>query len=104
MWLRLVITNYFAFTAKYVRDDRILHTRFPDELWDRMQNFLESLARLPFWFDRNLSTTVFGPKQNLDYWERVFETGCSPSGLSILAKPLNLGQMIQGKTPVGQLL
>ncbi len=72
-WVRLVMTNYFAYTAKLIHEDRVLHTRLPDELWDRIGNFLDSLSRLPCWIDKNLSTTVFGPKQNLDYWEKVFE-------------------------------
>ena len=101
-WLRLVITNYFAFTARLVHEDRLLHTRIPDDLWDRMRNFLESLSGLPCWMDRNLSTTVFGPKQNLDYWEKIFETGQSPSGIQILARPLDLQQMIQGKSAGGK--
>ena len=29
------------------------------------------------------------PKQNLDYWETVFQTGKSPSGIQILAAPLD---------------
>lgn len=96
-WLGMVIRNYFAFTGKMIREDRPLHTRLPDELWDRMQNFLQSLSSLPCWIDHNLSTTVFGPKQNLDYWYKVFDTGQSPSGVQILAQPLDLHQMIQGK-------
>ena len=99
-WLRLVISNYFAFTGKMIHEDRLLQTRLPDELWDRMQNFLISLSNLPCWIDRNMSTTVFGPKQNLDYWEKVFDSGQSPSGHPILAQPLDLHQMIQGK-PLG---
>ena len=101
-WLRLVITNYFAFTGKLVHDDRLLHTRLPDELWERMRNFLESLAQFPCWVDRNLSTTVFGPKQNLDFWEKVFATGKTPSGICILAQPLDLQQMIQGRADRGK--
>ena len=100
-WLRLVITNYFAFTGRLVHDDRLLHTRLPDELWERMRNFLGSLALFPCWVDRNLSTTVFGPKQNLDFWEKVFETGKTPSGIRILAQPLDLQQMIQGRAARG---
>ena len=99
-WVRWVIFNYFAFTGKVNHEDRPLQTRLPDELWDRMRNFLESLSSLPCWIDRNLSTTVFGPKQNLDYWQKVFDTGQSPSGMQILAQALDLKQMIQGK-PIG---
>ena len=97
-WVRLVITNYFAYTARLIHDDRLLQTRLPDELWDRIKNFLESLSRLPCWVDKNLSTTVFGPKQNLDYWEKVFETGKSPSDIRILSSGLNLQEMITPKS------
>lgn len=94
-WVRLVMTNYFAWTGKLVHDDRLLQISLPDELWLRMRHFFDNLSRLPCWVDRNLSTTVFGPKQNLDYWEHVFGTGKSPNGIQILAQPLDLNQMIQ---------
>ncbi len=101
-WVRLVIANYFAYTGKVAREDRLLQTRLPDELWDRMQNFLESLSRLPCWIDKNLSTTVFGPKQNLDFWENVFQTGKAPMGIQVLAQPLDLPQMILGPGAGGE--
>jgi len=94
-WARLVIANYFAYTGKVIREDRLLQTHLPDELWDRMRNFFDNLSHLPCWFDKNLSTTVFGPKQNLDFWEKVFETGKAPTGISILTQPLDMKQMIQ---------
>src|SRR6202008_2167120 len=53
-WMRLVIANYFAYTGKVFREERPLHVRLPDELWTRMRNFLDSLAALPCWIDRNL--------------------------------------------------
>lgn len=96
-WIRLVMANYFAYTGKVVHEDRLLHTRLPDELWHRIRNFLESASRLPCWVDRNLSTTVFGPKQSADFWERVFKTGTAPSGIQILAEPLDLNSMIRDK-------
>jgi hypothetical protein len=94
--LLLVITNYFAWTGKVIHEDRVLHTRLPDELWERIRNFLQCLAKLPCWIDKGLGTSVFGPKQNFDFWEKVFETGKSPSGIQILASPLDINQMIQG--------
>ena len=94
-WVRLVIANYYAYTGKVIHEERLLHVRLPDELWNRLRNFLESLSNLPCWIDRNLSTTVFGPKQNLDYWEKVFETGMAPSGIRILTAPLDLNEMIR---------
>jgi len=95
-WMRLVIANYFAYTGKVFREERPMHVRLPDELWTRMRNFLESLAALPCWIDRNLGQSVFGPKQNLDYWDTVFRTGRSPSGVQVLAKGLDLQEMVKG--------
>lgn len=104
-WLRLVIENYFAFAGQMYDKEKLLHRPLPDILWDRMRNFLTNLAELPCWSDKNLSTTVFGPKQNLDFWERVFQTGKTPTGIRILAQPLDLTKMIQprgaGSQPSG---
>lgn len=94
-WVALVIENYFAWTGKMVERDRLLQVPLPDELWNRIENFLKNLSRLPCWIDKHLSTTVFGPKQNLDYWEKVFKTGVAPNGIKILAEPLDLNRMIQ---------
>ena len=95
-WVRLVITNYYAFTGQMVNTEMLLQTALPDELWNRIENFLESMACLPCWMDKNLSGSVFGPKQNLDYWDSVFKTAKSPGGTHVLAVPLDLHQMVQG--------
>ncbi len=102
-WLRLVIENYFAFAAQMYDPQKLLHRPLPDILWDRMRNFLTNLAELPCWSDQHLSTTVFGPKQNLDFWEKVFQTGKTPLGIQILAQPLDLTQMIQPRGAGSQL-
>jgi len=96
-WLRLVMEHHFAFTAQMYDKDRLLHRRLPDTLWDHMRNFLTRLAGLPCWFDKNLSTMVFGPKQNLAFWEKSVQTGKAPMGIQILAQPLDLNQMIQAR-------
>ncbi len=102
-WTRLVIANYNAYTGRVVKEDRLLHVQLPDELWDRLENFLVSLSKLPCWIDRNLSTTVFGTKQSADYWEKVFQSGKSPSNIQILAAPLDLNEMIAPKAaPTGR--
>jgi hypothetical protein len=101
-WVRLVIEYHFAFNAQMLDKERLLHQPLPDTLWDRMTKFLQSVAALPCWIDKQLGTTVFGPKQNLDYWEKVFKTGRSPSGIQILTSPFDLNQMIQGPKTGGQ--
>lgn len=101
-WLRLVIEHYFAFAAQMYDSEKLLHRPLPDALWDHMRNFLTALSGLPCWSDKNLSTTVFGPKQNLDFWEKVFQTGQTPLGVQILAQPLDLNQMIQPRGAVSR--
>jgi len=101
-WMRLVMANFFAYTGKVVYEDRLLQTRLPDELWTRLRNFLESLSQLPCWVDKNLSKHVFGPKQNFDFWEKVFSTGKSPTGVQILAEALDINKMIKGRVSKGE--
>ena len=95
IWVRTVIENYFVWTGQVVDRERLLHRGFPEELWRRIDHFLRNIATLPCWVDRNLSNTVFGAKQNLDYWQRVFQTGTTPTGVRVLAQPLDLTRMIQ---------
>ncbi len=94
-WVRLVIENYFAWTGTYVDKERLFQTQFPEAVWRRVEAFLRNLAKLPCWVDRQLSNTVFGAKQNLDYWQMIFSTGRAPSGVSVLAQPLDIASMIQ---------
>ena len=63
-----------------------------------VHNFLAQVVALPCWVDHQLSGAVFGAKQNLDFWELVFETGQAPSQIQVLAEGLNLIEMI--KPPV----
>ncbi|MBN2356918.1 HNH endonuclease [candidate division KSB1 bacterium] len=93
-WIRLVIENYFAYTGKMVDKKRILHVKLPEELWDRLSAFLINLSKLPCWVDKNLSNTVFGAKQNFDFWRTIFKTGKSTSGVQVLAQPLDLNTLI----------
>lgn len=93
-WLALVIRNFFAFTGQNVPPDKLLHTRFPDELWNRIECFYKNIGALPCWFDKKFAMIVFGPKRNLDYWDRVFETGKSPDGIQILTDKLDLKDLI----------
>ena len=98
-WVRLVVANYNAYTGQVVKEDRLFQVKLTDALWERIRNFLVSLSKLPCWIDKNLANTVFGPKQNADYWEMVFQTGKSPSDIQILAAGLDLNEMIATKLP-----
>ncbi|MEX0992207.1 MAG: HNH endonuclease signature motif containing protein [Actinomycetota bacterium] len=94
-WLRLVMENYFAFTGQLIEKDRIMESQLPEDLWRRLELFLQNLAGLPCWIDKNLSGTVFGAKQPLDFWFTIFKSGTAPNGVKVLAKPLDVATMIQ---------
>ena len=93
-WVRLVIENHNAANGKQVERERLFLEEFPESLWGNIERFLRRLSEFTCWTDIELSSSVFGPKQNLDYWESVFRTGKSPSGTQILPRGLVLQEMI----------
>lgn len=97
-WLRYiqqVARNYFINTGKPIQEDKLFQYAFPAQLWTNIRNVVRNLAALPLWVNKDLSETVFGGKQNNSFWQTVFETGRSPQGVQVLAKPLNLVEMIK---------
>lgn len=93
-WVRMVMMNYYAFVGKMVEEESVLQTPAADELWTRVETFLQQLRGLPCWVDSQLSQTVFGPKQPLAYWKTILDTGEAPNGVKVLSKGLDLYQMI----------
>jgi len=99
-WLRYIaqiIKNYFILQGKPIQENKLFQYRFPESLWDRIRIFILNLSDLPLWVNKELSSTVFGGKQNYEYWQTIFETGKTSQGFQVLAKPLNLMDMIVGK-------
>jgi len=86
-----------AYTGEWIDEDRLLQVQHPEALWDRIMNFLMNLRGLPCWIDRNLSGTVFGAKQNRDFWIQIFKTGVASTGTRVLTAPLDIQKMIQSK-------
>ena len=93
-WVRLVIENHNAVSGRQIERDRLFLEEFPESLWLNITTFLDRLSELTCWTNTELSLSVFGPKQNLDYWETVFKTGTSPSGTVVLPRGLVLQEMI----------
>ena len=89
-YIRLVVEHCFAVSGEFIERDRLMQHRFPENVWERIEAFLSRLAGLPAWIDKNLSDTVFGAKQNREFWEEVFKTGKSPSGILVFAGPINV--------------
>lgn len=95
LYLKQVIKTYFANTGRMFDENKVFQNEFPKQLWINIENFINNLSQLPLWKDRSMANTVFSGKNTYDYWKSVFETGKSPDGASVLAKPLNFIEMIQ---------
>ena len=97
-WLQYagqIATQYFVMQGKPDPKERLFQVPFPPQIWENIRKFLQSLSALPLWVNTELSLTVFGGKQPNGFWKTVFETGHTPQGMVVLAKPLNLIDMIK---------
>ncbi len=93
-YLKLLIKNHFAYIGTMYDDENLLQQKIPDQLWENIRIFIGNLRDLPVWKDRSMAATVFGGKNNYDYWEEVFKTSKAPGGTKVLAVPLNVAEMI----------
>jgi len=97
-WLKYIeqiIKNYFIMQGKPIQEKKLFQYCFPQVLWERIRLFTRNLFNLPVWVNKELSTTIFGGKQNYDYWQTIFETGKNAQGFQVLAEPLDLMEMIK---------
>ena len=97
-WLQYVAQvarTYFITLGKPDPKDRLFQVPFPDQVWENIRKFLESLTAMPLWVNTELSDTIFGGKQNNGFWKTVFETGRTPQGMPVLIHSLNLIEMIK---------
>lgn len=97
-WLGLVrqiVQNYFIMQGNIVQETRLFQYPFPEPLWDRLENFVRNLAKMPLWVNQDLSLSVFGGKQNYEYWHTIFESGRTPQGQQVLPSGIDLMKMIQ---------
>ncbi len=97
-WLRYVrdlIRRYFLMRGEVIEEEEFFQKKFSEDLWNMIRKLIRNIASLPLWVNKSLSTSVFGGKQDYDYWKTIFETGRSREGQQILAKPLNLDDLIK---------
>jgi hypothetical protein len=94
-YMQQIVKNYYIMLGIPINEDRLFQYKFPPPLWDKVRAFVHNLKRLPVWLNRDLSISVFGGKQNYEYWQTIFETGKSPQNQQVLAQPLNLMEMIR---------
>ena len=101
-WLKYIsqiIQSHFVALGQIVDEKKLFQTEFSDVLWSNIRNYLVNLSELPIWMNNSLSATIFGGKQNMQFWHTIFTTGSSPQGTKALMKPLNLIELLQPKTP-----
>lgn len=97
-WLRYIeqiAKSHFINSGRPIQEERLFQYQFPDQLWANIRRFVRNLVALPLWVNKDLSETVFGGKQNLRFWETVFETGKTPQGVQVMPKAINLVEMIK---------
>lgn len=97
-WLRYVgqiISQAFIMQGIPLDDKRLFQYKFPETIWDRIRVFIRNLSNMPVWINKSLSSTVFGGKQNYEYWRIIFETGKSPQGIQVLPKQINLIELVK---------
>jgi HNH endonuclease len=96
-WLRYVqhlIKRYYLMGGKIIEDAELFEHKFSPELWGLIRKLVMNLAALPLWVNHSLSATVFGGKQRNDFWKTIFDTGTTQGGQQVIARPLNLDELI----------
>lgn len=97
-WLKYIgqiVQNYFIMQGRPINSLKLFQYEFPPQLWECVRLFVHNLKLLPVWVNRELSISVFGGKQNYDYWQTIFEKGKSPQNQPVLAAPIDLMEMIK---------
>lgn len=92
-WLKFlsqIVQSHFISQGQPVDEKKLFQYEFSDTLWTNIRNYIKNLSLLPLWTNNALSSTVFGGKQNYQFWHTIFTTGSSPQGVMVLAKPINL--------------
>ena len=97
-WVRLVrqiIYQYYITTGKPMDETKLFQQEVPEACWKNVEKFIDSLASLPLWINKDLSISAFGTKRTNEYWQSIFETGRTPDGGMILSSGLDLLEMIK---------
>lgn len=93
-YVRDLVKQYFLMQGRVIEDSELFEQKFPEELWGLVSKLVLNVANLPVWVNKQLSGTIFGGKQDHEYWKVIFESGSARGGVAVLAKPLNLKDLI----------
>jgi hypothetical protein len=89
-YLSQIVQSNFISLGKPIDDKKLFQYEFSNTLWQNIRSYIKNLSLLPLWTNNQLSATVFGGKQNYQYWQTIFSTGLSPQNVRVLAEPINL--------------
>jgi hypothetical protein len=92
-YLSQIVQSHFISLGHPVDEKKLFQYEFSETLWNNIRNYINNLSALPLWTNNELSNTVFGGKQNYQFWHTIFTTGSSPQGVKVLVQPLNLNQL-----------
>lgn len=92
-YLSQIVQSHFISLGQPVDEKKLFQYEFSDTLWNNIRNYINNLSSLPLWTNNELSKTVFGGKQNNQFWHTIFTTGLSPQGVKVLVQPINLNQL-----------
>ena len=100
-WVRLVrqvVYQYFVNMGKPTDENRLFQQEIPEPCWKNVENFIDSLKRLPLWVNKDLAFSDFDAKRTNEYWLTIFRTGSrEDGGVVIPSGGLNLTEMIKGE-------
>ena len=97
-WVRYagqIVKNYFITTGKPIDESKLFQYPIPDPCWDNIENFVENLKRLSIWVNKDLSNSIFGGKQNYEFWQAIFESGKTHNNVEVMPNGINVMEMIQ---------
>lgn len=94
-YIAKIIENHFLMQGRVVDGQKLFQYVFPEQLWVNIGNFIDNLARLPMWVNKDASLTIFGGKQTYSFWQTIFESGDSPTGHKAMPHGLNIMEMIK---------
>jgi len=96
-YIRQIVQHHFINMGEPIDEERLFQYPIPDSCWENIEKFISALQRLPLWINKNLSYSVFGAKQNNDYWQAIFGSGRTPDGTEVMASKLNTMEMIKSE-------
>ncbi len=94
-FVRDLIRRHYLIAGNVIDESELFERKFPEELWSAIERLIRNLIALPVWVNKQISGTVFGVKQDHEYWKMIFETGRDRSGVQVLAEPLNLDTLMK---------